>query len=69
MSSSSSSDSTTTFLRAAALLEGLTGDSDMFEVDLICRARRFALKLAGRAIKCFASLFVQNRGRKGCIKS
>lgn len=32
ISSSSSSDSTTTFFRAAALLEGLTGDSDIFKV-------------------------------------
>ena len=35
MSSSSSSDSTTTFLRAAALLDGRTGDSDIVEFDVV----------------------------------
>ena len=41
MISSSSSDSRTTFLRAAALLEGLTGDSDIFKLESICKARCF----------------------------
>jgi hypothetical protein len=44
MSSSSSSDSKTTFLRVAALLDGLTGDSDIFKgedigVVVVCKSR------------------------------
>jgi hypothetical protein len=54
--SSSSSDSTTTFLRAAARLEGLTGDSDIFGglanrgccgYSLCSETRRSGLKLTG----------------------
>jgi hypothetical protein len=47
MSSSSSSDSTTIFLRDAALLDGLTGDSDILRIQILG-----ALALPDTTMRC-----------------
>jgi hypothetical protein len=61
MTSSSSSDSTTTFLRVAALREGLTGDSDILNWE--GRVPRDLYLVLSSQCGCsrYNARFVQNR--------